>query len=277
MNENPQTDFETADSPSALEEGFDVFVGNIPEGTLITDLEAIFSKVGKVLNVTVRFNRVWGYGFIRYATDLECTRAIADLHGHNLKGSQLRVAYSKTQATTRVPPALPTPQPLSLKDSFGGSIGRRLVDKCPSRVRSRSPTRSPSPPLSKRRWSDFTPSHIRTPSLSPHPRPLLLPPDPISLSHTLPWLPYHSTLQRPVTFGYLPPKRTDARHESRPAHVLPRAWLGRFVCLSTRIFLPLLPPFREVKEGRKGDCGRAVSSDRGLRFAHHKISHFETS
>lgn len=72
-----------------------LFVGNLPYETGETELEELFSRVGKVESVKVMRDmatgRARGFAFVEMSTDDEAQQAISEFNEHQLGGRPLAV------------------------------------------------------------------------------------------------------------------------------------------------------------------------------------------
>jgi RNA recognition motif-containing protein len=68
-----------------------LFVGSLPWATTSDDLKEMFSKVGEVVSATVisdKFSgRSKGFGFVEMANDKDADKAIEELNGKELEGT----------------------------------------------------------------------------------------------------------------------------------------------------------------------------------------------
>ena len=82
-----------------------VFVGNLSYDTTQSELEALFTEVGQVVEVFLPADKVTGrprgFAFVEFADEAAVVDAIARLNGHELKGRRLRV----TEAEARPEPS----------------------------------------------------------------------------------------------------------------------------------------------------------------------------
>src|ERR1700712_1771827 len=76
-----------------------LYVSNLSFHTSETDLETLFSKVGKVNSVKIimdrETNRSRGFAFVEMASDEEGKKAIAELNNKEIEGRQLSVAVAR--------------------------------------------------------------------------------------------------------------------------------------------------------------------------------------
>ncbi|KAL7410106.1 hypothetical protein BDY24DRAFT_186986 [Mrakia frigida] len=68
-----------------------VYVGGLPEDTLHSDMEACFSKSGKILNIELKS----GYGFVEFEHKFEADNAVETYHDGYFMGSQIKVEHSR--------------------------------------------------------------------------------------------------------------------------------------------------------------------------------------
>lgn len=82
-----------------------LFVGGLSFNTTSDGLGQFFAQSGTVLSATVvtdQFSgRSRGFGFVEMATTEEAEQAVAQLHGRELDGRQIRVEVSKPRAEGR--------------------------------------------------------------------------------------------------------------------------------------------------------------------------------
>lgn len=80
----------------------DVFVGNILHSTTERDLQEVFSRVGRVINVRIvtekETGKPKGFAFIEYTDAASALSAIRNLDGVELHGRKLRVSYSNNSS-----------------------------------------------------------------------------------------------------------------------------------------------------------------------------------
>lgn len=78
-----------------------LFVGNLSFKTTEAQLEATFSKAGKVLSVAIPTDRDTGrkrgFGFVEMETEEEAQNAVRDFNGSMLDGRQITVNPSRTR------------------------------------------------------------------------------------------------------------------------------------------------------------------------------------
>jgi cold-inducible RNA-binding protein len=78
-----------------------LFVGGISWDTKEEDLQKIFEKVGKVVEVVIikdKFSgRSKGFGFVTMETEEDAKKAIAELNGKELDGRNLTVNEARPQ------------------------------------------------------------------------------------------------------------------------------------------------------------------------------------
>jgi len=76
-----------------------LYVSNLSFHTNETDLESLFSKIGKVTSVKIimdrETNRSRGFAFVEMASEDEGKKAIEELNGKEIEGRQLSVAVAR--------------------------------------------------------------------------------------------------------------------------------------------------------------------------------------
>jgi cold-inducible RNA-binding protein len=76
-----------------------LYVSNLSFHTSETDLESLFSKIGKVTSVKIimdrETNRSRGFAFVEMASEDEGKKAIEELNGKEIEGRQLSVAVAR--------------------------------------------------------------------------------------------------------------------------------------------------------------------------------------
>jgi RNA recognition motif-containing protein len=76
-----------------------LYVSNLSFHTSETDLETLFSKIGKVNSVKIimdrETNRSRGFAFVEMASEEEGKKAIAELNNKEIEGRQLSVAVAR--------------------------------------------------------------------------------------------------------------------------------------------------------------------------------------
>ena len=79
-----------------------LFVGGLPYSTTSSQLEDIFSKIGKVISCEIIKDRDTGqskgFGFIEMENDKEADEAIEKLNGTELEGKKIVVNVAKPRA-----------------------------------------------------------------------------------------------------------------------------------------------------------------------------------
>ncbi len=79
-----------------------IFVGNLNFDTSPSDLEALFSQVGPIVEIFLPSDRATGrprgFAFVEYHDDEAATEAIEKFDGHELAGRALRVNAAEARA-----------------------------------------------------------------------------------------------------------------------------------------------------------------------------------
>jgi len=82
-----------------------IYVGNLPHGTVEDDLRGAFESYGEVLSINVIKNGYTGdsrgFGFVEMSSEEDGKKAIAGLHGTELQGRALNVkeAHPRTDGS----------------------------------------------------------------------------------------------------------------------------------------------------------------------------------
>lgn len=74
-------------------QSYKLFIGNLEEGTKVSDLKALFEKYGKLLECDI----VKNYGFVHYANENDAREAIANLNGYVINGNAIKVENAKSR------------------------------------------------------------------------------------------------------------------------------------------------------------------------------------
>jgi len=69
-----------------------VFLGNLPPGVRVRDVEEFFRKVGRVKNVLIKQGK---YGFAEFDDGRAAEDAVYDMHGRRMNGSKITVELAK--------------------------------------------------------------------------------------------------------------------------------------------------------------------------------------
>ena len=79
--------------------GNKLYVGNLPYGTMESELEQHFAQAGEVVDVAIitdrETGRSRGFGFVEMADEAAAQAAIEQLDGQELSGRPLKVAEAK--------------------------------------------------------------------------------------------------------------------------------------------------------------------------------------
>lgn len=79
-----------------------LFVGNLPYSTTGDDLNAAFTKAGKVVSANVVSDKVTGrsrgFGFVEMGSEEDAKKAIDGLNGTELDGRKIFVSEARPQA-----------------------------------------------------------------------------------------------------------------------------------------------------------------------------------
>jgi len=81
-----------------------VFLGNLPPGVRIRDVEEFFKKIGRVKNVLIKQSK---YGFAEFENSREAEDAVYDMHGRRLLGSKITVEFAKGTQHVKEPRRAP--------------------------------------------------------------------------------------------------------------------------------------------------------------------------
>ncbi|KAH3668784.1 hypothetical protein OGAPHI_002539 [Ogataea philodendri] len=82
----------------AIEEGFEIFVGNLPFSARWQDLKDFFKNVGPIIRADVKEDhrgRSKGFGTVIFANSEDADRAIADFNGYDFDGRRIEVRAGK--------------------------------------------------------------------------------------------------------------------------------------------------------------------------------------
>merc|ERR1719154_852098 len=69
-----------------------VFIGNLPDGCSIRDVEKFFRGYGKIRSVILKSTK---YGFVDFYSFEDADKAVCELDGHKLKGNRIPVEHGK--------------------------------------------------------------------------------------------------------------------------------------------------------------------------------------
>jgi len=69
-----------------------VFLGNLPAGVRVRDVEEFFKKIGRVRNVLIKHGK---YGFAEFENSRDAEDAVHDMHGRRILGSRITVEFAK--------------------------------------------------------------------------------------------------------------------------------------------------------------------------------------
>lgn len=94
---------EATDAAAANEEGSgNLFVGDLSRGITEEDLVHAFSRFGQVVDASIKRDRFsqrnLGYGFVQMATKSQASEALAQMHGAELAGRQIRINWAQRTA-----------------------------------------------------------------------------------------------------------------------------------------------------------------------------------
>jgi len=85
--------------------GTKIFVGGLAWETTSESLRGAFENCGAVTEAKVITDRDTGrsrgFGFVTFANDADCQKAIAEMNGASLDGRQLRVNEAENKAPSR--------------------------------------------------------------------------------------------------------------------------------------------------------------------------------
>lgn len=70
-----------------------IFIKNFTNKTKQTDIEFLFSKVGKVINIIMKNN----YAFVEYSIDKDANEAVKLYNDYVIDGSKLTVEFAKSR------------------------------------------------------------------------------------------------------------------------------------------------------------------------------------
>ncbi|XP_058076487.1 uncharacterized protein LOC131225080 [Magnolia sinica] len=97
---------------------FFVFIGNITFDTTADDINRIFRRYGKIMDVFLPTDRIRhrprGFGFVRYRYEQDAINAKKCLHGRRVDGRIITVERAKSQ-NDAPSPSLPIPKPTLLE------------------------------------------------------------------------------------------------------------------------------------------------------------------
>lgn len=103
-----------------------VYIGNLPYQINAEDIESIFSKYGKVKNLSLPLDkesgRIRGFAFVELEEENDENRAIGELDCAELMGRQLRV--SRARPTQQHPKG-----PTTVRRGFGGIVDNTASNK----------------------------------------------------------------------------------------------------------------------------------------------------
>lgn len=97
-----ETDAERAERLAKQEEidSRSVYVGNVDFQLTPKQLEEVFHEVGVIERITILFDKFLGlpkgYAYVEFENTTGATRAIAELHGRDFRGRELRVSAKRT-------------------------------------------------------------------------------------------------------------------------------------------------------------------------------------
>jgi len=81
-----------------------VFLGNLPPGVRIRDVEEFFRKIGRVKNVLIKHGK---YGFAEFDDGRAAEDAVYDMHGRRMMGSKITVELAKGTQYSKEPRRAP--------------------------------------------------------------------------------------------------------------------------------------------------------------------------
>lgn len=88
-----------------------MYVGNLPDNTEDTELVAMFSPFGRI--VETKLYRKGGYGFVRFEEHQSAVQAICDMHGRMVGDRALKCSWGRFPNGQRMKHGIP---PLGLQD-----------------------------------------------------------------------------------------------------------------------------------------------------------------
>ena len=82
-----------------------IYVGNLAYSVLEEDLQGLFDAYGEVASVRIIMDKITrksrGFGFVEMPTDTDAQKAIAELNGRELKGSDILVNQARERSENR--------------------------------------------------------------------------------------------------------------------------------------------------------------------------------
>ncbi|CAE7199015.1 Y14A [Symbiodinium sp. CCMP2456] len=86
-----------AEKPARSREGWGLFISGLPGEVEDDDLEEAFRPFGTIVSLHLPLNRMTGetkgYCMLEYATFEEASAALGAMHGRDMKGSCMKVAW----------------------------------------------------------------------------------------------------------------------------------------------------------------------------------------
>lgn len=81
-----------------------LYVGNLPESTTETELEALFTQIGDVISLRILRDRSTGqsrgFGYLTMSAQSEADRAVSRLNDYLLRDRRLKVSLTKHRAVS---------------------------------------------------------------------------------------------------------------------------------------------------------------------------------
>ena len=82
-----------------------IYVGNLAYSVLEEDLRGLFDAYGEVASVNIIMDKYSGksrgFGFVEMPTDTDAEKAMAELNGRELKGSDILVNQARERSENR--------------------------------------------------------------------------------------------------------------------------------------------------------------------------------